>query len=325
MNSGRDPFEILRSDAHTTEPTSAQTERARARLERAINAQRIPSAASGSRRARRVLVAAAVAAALIVVAIPLLNTSTAQAALTEVAQAARQATALDIPEGNYIKVTSERTDLGARPGEEFGLEGEFVAYLLPTTREVWRQPAERFFSIRTTVGQPVFIDPQTESAYYTAGLDEDDRVGETYIEQFTDVADPIIETDWPTDPINLRQSMEAFIGDNRGTTATDADLFILASNILREANPPPELRGAVIEVLAQLPVTLERPTADSFALSITDRDRELAMTLTSKGNLIAETITLLEPDSVLGIPAGTVLTNVTYQPTSVVNTLPSDS
>lgn len=324
MNSGRDPLDILRSGAHATEPTSAQTERARARLEREINAERNPRAASGSKRVRRVFVAAAVAAALIVVAIPLLNTSPAQAALTEVARAARQATPLDIPEGNYITVTSEGTNLGARPGEDFGLDEEFVAYLLPTTREIWRQPSERFFSIRTTVGKPVFFDPQTEAAYYTAGLDEDDRVGETYTEQFTDVADPIIETDWPTDPINLRRSMEAFIGDS-GTDATDADIFILASNILREANPPPELRGAVIEVLAQLPITLKRPTADSIALSIIDGDRELAMTLTSQGNLLAETITLLEPDSMLGIPAGTVLTNVTYKLPSVVNTLPSDS
>lgn len=325
MNSGRDPFEILRSSAHVPEPTAAQTASARARLEREIDAERNSTTASGSGRARRVLVAVAVAAALIVVAIPLLDTSPAQAALAEVAQAARQATPLDIPEGNYITVKSERTDLAGRPGDEFGFNDEFVAYLLPTIREVWRQPAEQFFLIRTTVGQPAFFDPQTEAAYYSAGLDEADRVGETYIESFTDVANPIIETDWPKNPDNLRQSMETFIGDSRGTNASDVDLFILASNILRESNPSPELRGAVIEVLAGLEIALERPSANSITLSLVDGDQELAMTLSTRGDLLAETTTLLKADPVLDTPAGTVLTSVAYQLPRVVNTLPSDS
>jgi len=100
--------------------------------------------------------------------------------------------------------------------------------------------------------------------------------------------------------------METFIGSS-STDLTDVDLFILASNILREANPSPELRGAVIEALAGLEIALERLSADSVTLSLVDGDQELAMTLTTNGNLLAETITLLEPDSMLGIPAGTVL------------------
>lgn len=320
MNSGRDPFEILRSNAHGPEPTASQTASARARLDREFTSTN-PTAASRPPRALPVLAAVAMAAALVLVAIPLLNTNTAQATLTDVAQAARQATTLDVPDGNFITVKSERTDLGARPGEEFGIDEEYIAYLLPTSREIWSHPAERFVLIRTTVGQPVFFDADAEAAYYSAGLNEADQVGETYIEQFTDVANPILETEWPDEPDSLRQSMEAFIGKS-GTGATDADLFKLAANILREANPPPELRGAIIEVLAELPLTLEQP-ADSITLSVTDGDWQLAMTLSNQGNLLAETTTLLEADPVLGIPAGTVLTNATYGLPQVSSDLPS--
>ena len=80
----------------------------------------------------------------VIVAVPLTRTSPAQAALVEIAQAARQATPIEVPPGSYISTTSEQTDLAIRPGGEFGLEQESVAYLLPTTRQIWRQPAQQF-------------------------------------------------------------------------------------------------------------------------------------------------------------------------------------
>ncbi len=194
--------------------------------------------------------------------------------------------------------------------------------MLPTTRQVWRQPAQRFARIQTKVGQPEFFDPAEEAAYYAAGLDEDDRVGQTFTNQFTDVADPIIETNWPTSRNELVQAMERFI-DNTGSGPSDApELFILASNILRETNPSPELRGAIVDVLRGLPLELVRSSTNSITVSLQDGDQELTMTLSYRGDLLEETTTLQSGDRALGLPVDTVLTAVRYQPGHTVSDLP---
>jgi hypothetical protein len=322
MNSGPDPFEVLREQVQKPEPTSEQVAAARARLQRAITAEQ-----NADKRLRvgwnwRAVAAITVAAVLVGVAIPLLTTSPAQAALVEIAQAARQATPLDVPSGSYIAATSERVDIGIRPGEDFGLDQESVAYLLPTTRRVWRQPIEQFVLIQTTVGEPTFFDSSHERAYYAAGLDAADQIGKTIVEQFADVTDPIIETDWPINSHDLLQAMEEFIGESGEVQSSPADIFLLAADLLRETNPPPELRAAVLEVLSDLPLDVEHHGQLSTTVSLIDSDRQLTMELSHVGALIAETITLVNEDPEHGIPAGTVLTDVHYHLPEVVDELP---
>lgn len=322
MNSGRDPFDVLREQMQTPEPTPEDVAKARGRLEQAIAAER--------RRVRhwrdwRVLAGVAAAVALVLVAVPLATTSRAQAALTEIAQASREATPLEVPTGSFVATTSERTDLAIRPGEDFELDREFVAYLLPTTRQVWRQPEEQFVLIRTTVGTPVFFDPLHEQAYYAAELDKADRIGETVVDQFTDVADPILEAEWPSDPDQLLTAMNEFIGGTADSETQPADLFTLAANLLRETNPPPELRGSILEVLAGLPLDLDKDDDTSIKVSVVDDGRRLTMELSVHGDLLSESTTLLEADPTLGIPVGTLISEATYHMAQVVDELPIQS
>jgi hypothetical protein len=252
----------------------------------------------------------------------MLLSNSAQAALVEVAQAARQASPLEIPEGSFIYARSKRVDLAIRPGADFGLTDDSIAYLLPTTRQVWRSPDNAFVLIHTTVETPRFFTAEVEDAYYEANLDQADHVGETLIDRFTDVADPIIEASWPTDPVELRAAMDAFITQGGSQSATPAAVFQLSGNLLRETNPTPELRAAVLEVLAQLPLELDSRSEGGLTVSIVDHERQLSISLSNDGALLFETITLLQADPDLGLPEGALFSAATHDPTTVVDQLP---
>ncbi len=110
-------------------------------------------------------------------------------------------------------------------------------------------------------------------------------------------------------------------GDERPISV---QVFDLATDLLREADPPPELRAAVVQVLARLPVRLVNQTSQTITIEITyktplaTRD---TITLTLEGELLAETSTFLEANSELGIPANTVVLSVDYQETRITDDL----
>jgi hypothetical protein len=251
--------------------------------------------------------------------LPILTRDPAQAALIEIARAARAASPIDVPSGSFILSESTRFDLAIRPGEELGVSSEFVAYQLPTSRRVWRAPEQRFFMVETIIGEPTFFSSEVEAAYYTAGIDEADKVGETITEQFSDVVDPLMETEWPTETDRLMEEMESFL---QSEAPTPAQMVGLAADLLRETNPNPELRAALLEVLAQLPLDLEEQDDDSVTIGVTEDERLTTLTLSRTGELQAETITLLEGDPQLGIPFRTVIEDVRHQPTQIVESLP---
>jgi hypothetical protein len=260
------------------------------------------------------LVVTALAIALILLAVPLLRSNPAQAALGEIATAARTAAPQDIPEGGFLYTRSERLDLAIRPGTEFGLEQENVAYLLPTVREVWRAPEERFIQIRTYTGTPEFFDPSIEAAYYENSLDEADHVGETRVEQFTNAVDELVETVWPNESEQLKIVMETHLttGD---TGPTEGRMFHLATAILRESNPSPALRAAVLEVLAGLDLEVVEEKSDSTNVALTYADPNPtsdSITLSRQGDLLGEETILLDGDPGAGIPPGATISRVEY-------------
>jgi hypothetical protein len=248
--------------------------------------------------------------------------------LTEIAHAALLADPLSVPQGSFIYIRSERVDLAIRPGAELSLDKEYVAYLQPLSREVWRQPETRFYQIRTTLGPPRFFDPLVEAAYLAAELDRTDRIGETITRQLTDVTDPLIETDWPTNPDTLRQAMEAYAGQGGDERPIEAQLLDLAVDLLRESNPTPELRAAILEVLAQLPLGLEDGGSDdTITVGVTYPGPLLThdtVTLSPEGQLLAQKTTLLETDSDLRIPSDTLISSSTYQLPRITTNLDDD-
>jgi hypothetical protein len=202
------------------------------------------------------------------------------------------------------------------------MQQDFVGYLLPTTRQVWRNPTEKFILIHTTVGTPEFFDPEAEAAYYAAGLDQADQVGEIIVEQFTEATDPVIEAEWPTQPEQLAEAMKTFIVGTRRQPADTSQIFDLAADILRETHPSPQLRSALLHVLAQQPLTLEEQTPTTLTVSHAEADRQVGITLTRNGQLLAETTILLQADPQLGLAEGTVIASADHQPTRVVAELP---
>jgi len=316
-----DPFELIRREALPAEPSEEDYQRARQRLQAAIHGEQ------QKRRgpARRWLVPSLVTAvAAVVTGIAFLRSTPAEAALAEVAGAARTATSVEIPQGSFIYTRSERVDLAIQPGIEFGLDQEFVAYLLPSTREVWRQSGTEFIQIRTTNDTPTFFDPVVEDAYYRLRLHVTDRLGETQTEQLTGVPDPLLEVEWPTEPEPLHEALRVYAvqsGDKRPETI---QVFDLATDLLREADPSPQLRAAVIEVLARLPVELVERTNQAITIGVTYATPVLTqdtITLTTQGQLLAETTILLEAEPELGIPANTIVLRVDYLETRITDDL----
>ena len=320
MSDERDIFDWLKQHAQPQQPSPEETERAQRRLEAAIAAEQAIAHRRQTRRRPTTWIAAAAAVTVAVVALhPFLNRDQAEAALGEIAEAAREATPVDIPQGSFIYAESAGFNLVGRDADEFGLEGGSVSYLLPGTRKVWKSPDSDFVMLEVTYDQPTFFDPDAEAAYYRMGLDETDQVGETTREQFTGVTDPVDEINWPDNRDDLLDAMNTYLGTESPTTP---ELVNLVVNLLRERNPSPQLKAAILEVLADLPIELVREDSESITIGIIDAGRNQTFTLSRSGHLLAETATLIDGDPQAGIPPGTVTSRIEYQPIEVVEDLP---
>lgn len=314
-----DPFELIRREAQPAEPSEDQLLHARQRLQAAILNEQVRA----KRPARRWLVPslATVLLLLVVGGVALFRPSPAEAALAEIAEAARTAAPIDIPQGSFIYTRSDRVDLAIRPGFEFGFDVEFVAYLLRSTREVWRQPDTEFIQIRTTNHAPIFFTPDAEAAYYQLGLDSSDRLDEVQSEQLTGVTDPILEVDWPTtEPDALNEALRDYAAQGGDDRPEAVQVFDLATDLLRETDQSPQFRAAIIEMLAQLPVDLLERTDSAITIGVTHQPRtptQDTITLSPAGFLLSETSTLLAGDPELGIPAGTIILQVDYPETGI--------
>jgi hypothetical protein len=313
-----DPFAALRRLAGDPQPSADVEQRALCRLQEAIAVETTPT------RRRWWMVAAAVTVGVVAVGVVLFaGRAPVAATLDQIARAARQATPLEVPSGAFIHQRTESVDLVVRPGSDLSVDDDTVAYLLPTVRESWRQPKTRFLLTVTTAGEPVFFDDATEGAYLASGGRSLDQVGATIVERFTDVDDPIADTPWPLDSDELRTAMEQALAQGADTRDLDIQLFDLAVDILRTAIDP-QLRAAIIEVLAGLDLDSVEPHPDgTVTLTIVDHTTpatRLSATITGDGTLAAETVTSLQ--DAFGIPANTPITTATHQPPRIVQALP---
>lgn len=320
MSDGQDVFDWLKDQMDPLEPTPDAIQRAQNRLEAAIAGEKAAQRRHNAKRHLASGTAAAIALGVVAVVVgSFLVRDPAEAALMEIAEAARQATSLEVPQGSAIFAESTGFDLVGREANEFGLPGESVSYLLPRTRRVWKSPDDEFVMLEVTYGRPKFFDPAAEAAYYETDLDEADQVGETVREQFTAVIDPVDEVDWPNNPQSLLAEMTRYLGTDPPSTA---ELVNLAVNLLRERNPSPQLRAATLEVLADLPLDLSEQDNDSVTIGIVHAGRMQTFTFSRIGWLLAETTTLINGEPQSGIPPGTVTTDIHYQPVEVVQSLP---
>jgi hypothetical protein len=310
-----DPFEMLRQEAGDPELTPQAEERALARFKNSLPGP--PD--SGARRWLAGALVAVVAITISVVGFVLFRPSPAEATLSDIAEAARRAEPGDIPSGSFGYTRSEHVDLIIRPGTDFDMEEDNVAYLLSSTREVWRSPAERYFQLRTTAHTATFFNPTAETAYHRAQINEADGLGTIRIEEFTEVSDDLVETSWPTKPVELQQAMEDYTG-----SASTFDLVSLGTEILGETNPSPALRGAIVELFATLPDLAVDNHEDSVVVSAVDdpASERVSVTLSRQGDLLAVRVVTITGYPLMEIPTGTWISQTEYVERKVVADLP---
>lgn len=319
MSDERNILDWLRDHTQLLEPTSGEIERAQHRLEAVIEAEKAARRREQTRKRLPWMAAAAALTVAVAVMVPFLARNPAEAALIEIAQAAREAAAVDVPQGSFIYAESTGFNLVGREAEEFGLESGSVSYLLPRTRRVWKSPKDEFVMLEVSYERPTFFNPQAETAYYRMGLDQNDQVGQTVRQQFAGVIDPVDEIKWPSNRDHLLAAMRSYLG---AETPTKAELANLAINLLRERNPSPQLRAAILEVLADLPVDLVQEDGEAITIGVTDTGRNQTFTLSRTGQLQAETTVLINGDPQSEIAPGTVTTRIEYQPIEIVDNLP---
>jgi hypothetical protein len=314
VSNQKDPIdEVLRRLVAAPEPAEADRARADAALNRVI-----ADAARSRRRTRRwVSVAAAVAVVVLVgaavVAIQVARPTAAQATLAAIARVVQISDPLTIPDTEYAYGRTESVALSVASPDALPGRDTPLAYLLPQTRETWIGD-QGAIHLRTTTDPPRFFNPRDEADYYAAGMDRVDGVGDTIDE--TVVGPSILEaTDWPTDPEKLLETIETMFPPERGFTR-DAEVIDIALDLIREPRTDPDLRAAVLQVIADLDLDLLETYPDGSAtFSLTYRSPLLtrhSFTLTDNGYLVNETTTLLEPDSDLGVPADTETSRTTY-------------
>jgi hypothetical protein len=246
-------------------PSSAQTESARLSLRTAIAAEEASTRRGRHRWIVRVAAATALLVAVSMAVVTLSRTPiAADVYLVEVAEATRVLPADELPEGFYLYTDSN--SLVTR-FEEAEVGGEFVLleFLAPRRTQTWEQDEYRL--LRETVGTPVFFDPEIEAAYYQAGLDAADRVGETFDTAFEGHLDKADPNDWSTDPDELLSQL--MLGAERSQAPEPLDVRIIgeAEDIMEPGVlAPPDLRAAIIEVIATLDVeTTKAPNGDVVA------------------------------------------------------------
>lgn len=319
MDENDDPIdELLRAVAGIPTPTADHRQRAK---DAYLRATRPPlSPALRRHRLRRPVALTAIAATIIIVGIAFssLRPTAAQAALLQIAEAAGQIDSLTIPPGQYAHTRSEAVNLAFTSTSPD--DPNPIAYLLPTTRQLWISSTGITHIIATT-GRPTFFDLADEAAYVASGYETLDNVGQTVTETLEGSATILTERTWPTDPEPLRETIVALIPATH-ERPLDVEILDLALDLIREVGPEPALRAAAVQVIATLDPRIVERTSDqtTFALSYTTPDyTTITFSLDPNGYLLYETITDNNGDADLGIPPGTQTSATRYSPTMITN------
>jgi hypothetical protein len=313
-------LDILRRALGEPLPGAEQRASARTRLDAVINVE-LSAGRHPGRRQRLTMIAVA-AALTVVAAVVLVMVSSGEpaSALEALARVARQVDPIEVPPGAFAYTRSEHVALVGGPGDQFpGIDDEQVAYLLPTTRESWTR-SDGFVQLVTTNNPPIFFDPRVEAAYYQAGHDRIDGVGDTVISVFGEVEDAFAGVEWPTDREELAGVLEEWVHLGPGEPPREVQLLQLVAAILRERILEPDIRAALIEVLATLDFQV---TAANNIVTVTVDYQQQAplrysVSLDGEANLRSESTTLLDTTDEPHIPAGTVISRATYTPPVIV-------
>lgn len=305
MPEQRHPIDdLLRDLAGLPEPTDADLAHIHARLDAAI--------ASDRSIRRRVGLVWSVGIAGVVAGLALVvvagKASPAEAAITEIAALAQSADRLEATDTEFVYTRSTDEHLSTVPAEmlgDAGFDRDFLHYLLTSTRQTWfgNEGTEQ---IHITYEGARFFTEEDEAAYYAAGLDEVDHLGETVT---STVLDAELES-WPAEERLLDEAIRAAMRTDRGLPEA-VEYLDVAIDIVRESFSSPELRAATLRLIATLDgLEVQERAPDgtvTFSIGYDDNgnptNREFA--IDRNGYLRAEQVTLPVGAHRFGIPAGT--------------------
>lgn len=308
----------LRKLAGDLSPSDEDRQHAASRLHGAMQ----KSALTALPLRRPLLVGAAVILAVIgwLIISEVVEPSPTVAAIEEIARIAEAADPLTVPDEGFVYTKSEQTNLTIIPREALGgtpYDKEFLVYLLPTARETW--VGSQTVQLRTTNHEPIFFTPEDESAYYTAGLDEQDNIGNEVTETVT-LPQPAEQ--WPTDLESLDEAIAAAAAGRDLPAAIE--YLQVALSILRETLTTPELRANTLRLMSNFEeLQLESQTDQQTAFTIEYQEREIPTRLTfgvsPDGQLVLEQLTILGEDPQLAIPGGTIVSTSHYSEARLVS------
>lgn len=326
MNERDHPVDdAVRGMADNIEPSEAERKNAEEKLRAAIKVELRERRPEQSQFGNWLWVAAAAAVFVgLFFGVQLLWPSATEAAMEEIAATVQTMDPTDVPEQDFLYTDAVVTLLVEIPADmltDGGYEGDALAYLLPTRRQTW-YGSDDTVQLRTTTQPPVFFSEEGEDAYYAAGLDAQDMIGDTTTETFTDDRD---FNQWPTDPDALDEAIRKRIPPDSGQSE-DAQYLEITLVLIREVFVPPELRASTLTLIGQIPgVELVDQTGDQSTFVIDYVQNDVAVRhsfiLTNRGALVSEEIRSLEGDPRLGIPADTATFTAEYSTPIVVDTL----
>ncbi|MFP4554794.1 MAG: hypothetical protein ACLFRT_13165 [Actinomycetota bacterium] len=254
----------------------------------------------------------------------MLRPTPTEAAMEEIAQLVETVDPTQIPEQDFLYTDATVTSLVVVPADMLGdpaYEGDFLPYLLPSRRETW-YGSDNTLQIRTTNQPPVFFSEEDEAAYYTAGLDDQDRIGETTTDTFTDDRD---FSTWPTNPNELDAAIRERIPPET-SRPNEVEYLEIALGLIREVFTPPLLRATTLTLIGRIPtldLVDQASEQTTFAIEYEQDEVETrqTFTLTSQGDLVSEETRVLEDHPRLGIPADTPVFTAQYSTPTIVDTL----
>lgn len=314
---------LLRKLAGSPVPSRSDQERAESQLMEFISGD--PTVRRS--RVRRLLIAwtavALIAALTLIVLFQPGSTSPAAAAMSEIADLAEQVEPLEATDQSFVYTRSETQTLVLIPKEGLGdtrYAEENLVYYENTIRESWIGNDETV-QVSVTVLQPSFFNDMDEDVYYAAGLDAQDRVGETIISTVSQPDDRI----WPTDPVEFDAAIRDDMITDRGLPEP-VEYLLVALDIIRESHASPELRAETLRLIGDLDgLESESIDPDGIATFSVDYEEQAIMkTLTfsvdTSGILRFEEVVRIDEDTTFGIPAGSVESSSTWdQPRTTTN------
>lgn len=271
---------------------------------------------------------AAVLAVIALVSVWVLATPSrpATAALEEIATAIQTGPVSFAPDDDFLYTDVSSRSLAVVPRDALGeveYPDEHFAYFLVRRRETWHR-ADGARQVRTTVAAPEFLSPADRQVYYDAGLDERDRVGETYVETYPDVGD----SQWPQDPDRLHSFIEGRMTQGRGLSY-DIEYLDVALDVVRDIQAPPRLRAEALRLIGRLSeVELVDQSTDGTVTFRTryvlnDVDTEHRFSIDREGFLIREEETVVADNSRLQLAAGTTVHEMSMHQHAIVESLPA--